>query len=66
MLVKLKSAEGVDIFVNPDHVAIVAPNGDMIGQSKTVLVNGISIAILESVRDVARKFGWEEPSCLTT
>ena len=64
MLVKLKSAEGVDIFINPQHVAIVSPNGDMIGQSKIVLVSGLSAPLLESVRDTAQKLGWEE-SCLS-
>lgn len=59
-LIKLKSTEGVDIFVNPEQVAIISPNGDIIGQAKVVFVNGLVLAAFENVRDLAGRLGWKE------
>lgn len=58
-LVKLRGTKGPEIYVNPDHIAIVAPL-TIVGQSGLTLPTGITIEIDEPAREVAKKFGWAE------
>lgn len=56
-LVKLKSLKGVEIYVNPDHVAILSPS-TIVNQSAITLPMGLSIEIEDSAKENAPKLGW--------
>ena len=64
MIVKLKSTKGADIYVNPDHIAVLSPS-NLVNQSSLMLQTGLALEIDEPAKDVARKFGFDEGSCLT-
>jgi hypothetical protein len=58
-LVKLKSTKEAEIYVRPEHFAVVAP-GVLVGQSSITLPVSVSVEIDEPARDVAHKFGFIE------
>jgi hypothetical protein len=58
-LVKLKSTKGSEIYVRPEHFAVVSPSS-LVGQCSITLPFGVSIEIDESARNVAQKLGFSE------
>lgn len=62
-LIKLTQS-GTDIYINPDHVAIVSPD-TLINTTNVTLVNGMNAKVEGSAKEVAFRLGWEKPSCLT-
>ncbi len=52
MLIKLKSTKGADIYVNTDQIAVLSPNGNLIGISNIMLPTGLSIEVEGTVEEI--------------
>jgi len=58
-LVKL-TQNGIAVYVNPAHVALVTAHPELVNRTNVTLVTGINIQADGAGRDLADKFGYEE------
>ena len=58
-LVKLKTAKGIEVYANSDHVALVSPL-TTVGQSAITLPSGLSIEFEGTARENALRLGFQD------